>query len=381
MIQFQSPEIGLRIRQDILNRRELQNVSRVTRAERKAPAAIDHRAPQSQCDRGDAVAELHRRHGVEIVRSSNSGKVRIKPRIVASTDHLLKNDRHLFFFQAVRRGPHVSFGMLAEGGSINPFDRFHELVEADREFALLVRQHEGLVYTGERLVLRILEQAGGAHSQRVIHFAEELEQLIANGGGQGGFEKALFNFGLVRAIQREISQIVLAQKAVKHIGGQYDRGRHGHSDARKHTRETMLLEQMPHEGQTARLTAQRSNTYPQKESIGRSQCRRTEVSNQDLTLFAAIVADRGDQIIAQVLGAGEVGNFPGTKFLGESKFGSRHQPMRKMIPLGVVGHAFRGHLLQHGFQAAEIARASNFRKIRQPENKITESKFFHEDAA
>ena len=85
--------------------------------------------------------------------------------------HLLKDDRHLLFFQAVGRGAHIGLRMLAEGGSVHPLDRLHQLLQAHVNVGVLVGQHERLVDAGERLILRILQQARRTHRQGIAHLA------------------------------------------------------------------------------------------------------------------------------------------------------------------------------------------------------------------
>ena len=99
---------------------------------------------------------------------------------------------------------------------------------------MLVAQHEGFVDAGEGLVLRVFEQAGGAHGQRIAHFLEKRFQICrCRATGKSRVQKALLDFGVVVAVQREVAEIVLGQEVVEHVRGENDRGRHRDADAGK----------------------------------------------------------------------------------------------------------------------------------------------------
>ena len=61
MIEFERPEFRLRVGQYVFDRGELHQMLGISRTEGEALAAIDHGAPKAECDRGDAVGEIHRR--------------------------------------------------------------------------------------------------------------------------------------------------------------------------------------------------------------------------------------------------------------------------------------------------------------------------------
>ena len=335
-------------------------MTRITRAEAEALPTINHGASESQGHCGDTVPELHGRNRVEIVGARHSGKVRIKAPSVWRADHLLQDDCHLFFFQAVGCGTHVGFRVLAEGGCIDALDGLHKPLEPHRQVGMLVCQHEGFVHSRERLVLRIFKQAGGTHRQWIMHLHEKLKQLVAHGRRKSAFQKSPHDCVVVGTIEREVGEVVLGQKAIEDVGGQNDSGRNAYLHLGKQSGEAMLAQKVAHERQATGFAAERANPDPQKESVGGSERRGTEVTDKDFALFAAIVGNGGDQVAAQVLGTGEIGDLSRAQFLGKSELRSRHQPGRKMITLRVVGDAFCRYFLQHGFQRAQIGGASHF---------------------
>ena len=182
-IQLQGPEFRLRVGQYVFDRGKLHQVVGITRTESQTLPAIHHRPAQAESHGRDAILEGHGRHRIKIVRAHDSGEIRIKALPVGRAHNLLENHRHLFFFQTIRRRAHVGFRMAAEGGGVDApnglAQRQQSLVEVD----LLVAQHEGLIYAGERLVLRILQKTGGAYRQRMVDLSEKRSKIVAEGTG------------------------------------------------------------------------------------------------------------------------------------------------------------------------------------------------------
>src|SRR2546423_14074156 len=103
---------------------------------------------------------------------------------------------------------------------------------------------------------------------------------------------------------------------------------------------------MTDKGQTASFAAQRSRTDSQKAGLRGLENLRLEAADQPFVLLATVVVDRFDQVMTQMLRTVEVRD-PARPQLGrQRKFGARHQPMRKMIALGVEHQAVGGDALQ-----------------------------------
>src|ERR1035437_6017793 len=272
--------------------------------------------------------------------------------------------------------------MLAEGGGIHPFDRLQKLLQPQLDVGLMVPQHKGFVHPGERLVLRILQQAGGPDCQRTAHLLQEVQELIDHGDGQWCCQKTPYDLLVVGAVNRQFQQVIFAQEVVEQVGGQHQRRRQGNANARKSARHAALVQQVPYEGQAARLTAQRTAADLKKEIVGRLKCRRIEFADERLTLLAAILGDGGDEIAPQVLGVLEVGNFARPQLLCQSKLGARHQPVREVIALGVVLNAFRRNRRQLGLQFVQVNRAPDLSlAVGEAEDEVAEAHLINHDAA
>src|SRR5208337_1517282 len=327
MVQVERPEFGLRISQNVFHRRKLHQMPRVSWAEAQTLPSPDHCAAESQGDGSEAVFHAHGRVRIEIARAHDSGKFRIKASAVFRTHYLLDKHGHLFLFQTIGRSAHVGFGMLAEGGGIDELDGLHELLQARLDAGILVGQHEGFVHAGEGLVLRVLQQAGGAHGQRIMHLLKERQQLVDEGDGQRRFEETSHDLGIIGTVNRQIKYVVLAEEAVEDFGGQHQRCRHADTNAVIAASNAALVQQVAYEGKATRLSAERTAADLEEEGFVRRERRHAEFADQDLALVAAILGNGFNQIAPEFLGISEVGNFAWPEFLRQGKFGARHQPV------------------------------------------------------
>ena len=110
---------------------------------------------------------------------------------------------------------------------------------------LLVAQHERLVHSRERLVLRILQQTRGAYRQGVVRFRKKGPQILRDRRGERRVQESLLNLRIVGRMNREIEQVVLRKKAVKRIRRQHRGRRHAHAHLRKPPRDSSLVQHVP----------------------------------------------------------------------------------------------------------------------------------------
>src|SRR3984885_4146384 len=134
-------------------------MSRIARAEAHTLSTVDDGASETESDGCDSVRIRHRLDRIEVVRTHDAREVGVEALSVQLADNLLQNHSHLFFFQAIRRGANVGLCVLAESRGIDALDRLREFVEARLQAWLLVAEHERLVDTRERLVLRVFQEA------------------------------------------------------------------------------------------------------------------------------------------------------------------------------------------------------------------------------
>ncbi len=271
-MQLQAPEFRLRVGEYVFDRGKLHQVVGIARAESQTLPAIHHGSAQAQSDGGDAVFEGHRRHGIIIARAHDSGEIGIEARPVARAHNLLENHRHFFFFQAIRRRPHVGLRMAAEGGGVDAPDGLAERLQPGvliyfricLRICLLVAQHEGFIHAGERLVLRILQQTGGANRQGMAYLGQERFQVFGERLGERRGQELPMDFSVVFAMQGKVQEVVLGDELIEHIRRQDDGGRHRDANARKTAGDTALAQEVADKGEAASFPTERPGTDAQK---------------------------------------------------------------------------------------------------------------------
>src|SRR6266478_4813697 len=126
---------------------------------------------------------------------------------------------------------------------------------------------------------------------------------------QGRTQKPPLDFRVVVAMDSKIEQVVLRQKSIEYVGTDNHRRRHANFHSRKAPRQMLLVQNVPHESQAARLATQRAGADAEEERISRLECCSVEVPDQVLALLAPVIVDGFNQIVPEMLQAGKVGNF------------------------------------------------------------------------
>ena len=97
-----------------------------------------------------------------------------------------------------------------------------------------------------------------------------------------------------------------------------------------------------------------------RKKVSLVRTRTNEIADEHLPLVAPVFGDGADEVLAQGLDGGEVGELARAKLLGESKFGARPQPARKVIALAVIGDALGGNPVQSFLKRSEVFGARYF---------------------
>ena len=103
--------------------------------------------------------------------------------------------------------------------------------------------------------------------------------------------------------------------------------------------------QVPERTEAAGLPAQGAVPDAGEEVARGIEGLRIEVGDQDIRLLPPVLADRRDQVVAQLLDGGEIGDAPRAHLLRQGELGARAEPVGEMVPLGVIGV-----LRRHGAQ-------------------------------
>ena len=201
--------------------------------EAQARLAPRHRLAQPKCHGDDAVFRAGRRRWIEVVRPCHARDIRIEPVAVAGAHQALDDHRHGFFFQAVRGGVQERSSALTEGAGVDPFHRVDELGQAHFGMFVVVGQDPGAVNTGQRLLRRILEEAGRSYGQRSPDHGHHPGQRLLDVAGKRRRHDALQGLSLVFGLQSERAQVVIVQELVEDTRAQHHRRRHRESHVRE----------------------------------------------------------------------------------------------------------------------------------------------------
>ena len=379
LVELQRPELALRVLEHVVDRGELDDVPREARAEAQRGQAVHDRAPEAERDGDDAVGRGERRRGIEVVGAGHAGEVGIEAGPAARADDPLEDHRHLLLLQPVRRGPQVGLRVLGEGRGVDPLDRPLELFQPHRRVVVVVGQHVRFVHAGERLVLRILEQARRADGERVALLLDERREVGPRLLGERRGEDPPPQLVVVGAVHDEVAQVVLFEEAVEDVGADDDGRRHADVHAREAPGDVVVGEQPPHEGEAAGLAAERAAAEP-VEAVAAVVRRAVEVAHRAAPLVLAVGGDRVDQVAAQLLEVGVVGDPPRPQPVGERELGPRPQPLREVVPLAVVPDALRRHRGQRLLQLAQVARPRDLRAVGKAEDEVAEAEVLDQRA-
>src|SRR5580700_5525865 len=131
----------------------------------------------------------------------------------------------------------------------------------------------------------------------------------------------------------EVQQVVVAQEAIEDFGSEYQRRRHRDAGSREAARDAALPQDVANESQATRFTAERAAANLEKEGFVGLECGGIEFADQGLTLLAAILGDRIDQVTTQIFEATEVGHCARAQLLRQCELGTGHEPMGEVITL------------------------------------------------
>ena len=245
---------------------------------------------------------------------------------------------------------------------------------------MIVREHEGVVNAGKRLILRVLEETRRSHGDRVTDHGQERRQIARHLRRHLRPDEAVLDLGGVAAVEGKAAELIALEKVVEHVGPQHHRGRHADAHIAKPLRHPRVVEQQVDEREPACFAAQRS-AADATERRGRIERRSGEIDDHAALCLLAIIANGPQHFAPQPFHRVEVGNLARPQLVREREFGPRLEPARKMIALGVIGNAFGWQRRQPFFELAQVARTRDFAAVGHPEDEIAEPEVFHHEAA
>ena len=169
---------------------------------------------------------------------------------------------------------------------------------------------------------------------------------------------------------RTPARLFSAKETIEVLGAHYHCRRNRNLDPRKTSRKSLLVEQVTHECQSARLAAERPRPHAQEKRIARLESRRVKIADRNFRLFAPVFIDRVDQVATKILERRKVRNLAGTQFLRQRKLCSRREPSREVIALAVERDAVGGNAVQLRFQRIHIAGARHLFSVRHAKDEV-----------
>ena len=163
----------------------------------------------------------------------------------------------------------------------------------------------------------------------------------ASSGNERGAEAGL-DLGVVLALDGEVAEVVVVEEAIEDVGAEHGRDRHRDLDAGKAAAQALLGQQPPHEGEAARLAAQRAAAHP-VEVARQVEVVAVEVGDEGAALLQPVGGDRPDEARPQRPRALVVVEPARAQLVGEGELGPRLEPAGEVVAVGVVDDRLLRH--------------------------------------
>ena len=243
---------------------------------------------------------------------------------------------------------------------------------ADGAAVVVVRQHVRLVDAGEGLVLRVLQQARGAHGERVRNRLEERVQVLRRLLGKRGRVEAAADRRVVVGLDREVSEVVLVEEPVEDVrcrGRRRTERRCSRSGKRPRTRlssRSTLTNARPRALPPSEPPPRREN--PEPSNVARSKSATMRRPRSARYSWIAWMSCR-----LRFSRPPKSATVRGRRRVGQRELGARLQPGREVVALAVIGEAGRGDRTEHLLQRLQVVRAAHLGAVGQPEDEVAEA--------
>src|SRR5262249_46092915 len=131
---------------------------------------------------------------------------------------------------------------------------------------------------------------------------------------------------VVDGVDGEVPQPAALEELIEDVGPQDDRGRDGDLDLLEPVPDPVLVKEEVHEGEAPRLPSEGPAADP-GEAAGGVEGVPVEVGDGSPDPLLPVFADRLDQLAAEILRGGEVGDLPRPQPMRQREFGPRLEPV------------------------------------------------------
>ncbi len=170
----------------------------------------------------------------------------------------------------------------------------------------------------------------------------------------------------------KVAEIIVVQESVECIGSNDYRRWNGDIDTREVAIYSVLVEQYVDERKPPRLSTQRAAADP-RETAARIESRAIEIGDHAPIPISPVLVERTDEILPEILQCGIVRHLTRSKPVSERKLGPHLEPVREVVPLGVIPDTFQGNCMELMLQALQVAGTPDIVHPRHAEHEIAET--------
>ena len=172
--------------------------------------------------------------------------------------------------------------------------------------------------------------------------------------------------------QRVLQEIIILEKFIENRCSQNGRRRDVDIDSIKAIVHIVPSKKPADKGQAAPFTAERPFTDTDKIALQIELPARKITDNAEL-LFVTKSPEGADQVTPDSFSIFKFRDFSRAQAIGQIKLGSGHQPVRKMVAIGVEDKRFFRYFRETFFHGMKIAGPGRHTSIGKPEYEITEA--------
>ena len=286
--------------------------------------------------------------------------------------HLLQYHRHLLLVDDVARGGHIRLRVAIIHRRIHTLDGTRQHLQHGI-LVLQIRNHIRGIYSGERLIMSVLEERRRADCHRTLRGFEEREEVGDERVGQLRTQEVAQYLFVGGVAERYLVQIVLLHKLVEDVRTQHHCLRNLNRHAGERTEVGVHLYDIVKESQTSALSSERSVADAGEVRV-RVKLHTVEHSHHADVLHVAILHDGVEDNLTV---SGDVlQTFP-RDFLQKVRHGedgTRREPAAHVVARDMIEHRVVRYAEYVVLQLLEVMYAHNLRlRLRVAEDEVAEA--------
>ncbi len=316
--------------------------------EAQGAAAVDDGLAEAEAHEAHPVLRLLPTERVVVERAGDAGGVGVPVGAVLASDDLLDDDGHLLILVEVVGGPGVLLCPPEEGRRPDGAHRVAKLLQP-MLIGSAVRDHGGHVDAGVRLVVGVLQEGGGADTDRLVDCLydglEVGDQLLTEWLGEEDLQERL----VAHITGRDLLEVVLFNEAGELVGGEHHGAGDGEVDGGILLGNLGRAQDHVDEGEAASLAAERAIPDPAEEE-GLVVVLWTELGDDALGALGPVVADDLDQLLLDLLGGAVGVDLQVLDLVGDGVERLGPEPAAELVSPAVEVEALGGDGGQHPLQ-------------------------------